>query len=92
MITRLDDELHSRLKSQAAAQNRSVNHLVIAVLTAAVDGPVTRHAIRDRARALGRLVVPEPPTTPPRPDEVEAAVRGFGDAVSTALERERAAR
>ena len=92
MIARLDDELHSRLKARAAAADRSVNDLVIAALTAVLDGTSTRAAIRDRARATGRLVVPEPPATTPKSGEVEAATRGFGDAVSTALEQERSAR
>jgi len=92
MITRLDDDLHSRLKARAAVEDRSVNELVIAILTGALDGAATRQAIRDRAWATGRLVVPEPPTRTPRPDEVELAARGFGDAVSGALERERSAR
>jgi plasmid stability protein len=92
MITRLDDELHARLKAQAAAENRSVNDLVIGVLAAALDGTTSRWAVRERARATGRLVVPEPPPDRPHHQDAVDATRGFGDAVSSALERERSAR
>ncbi len=92
MITRLDDELHARLKARAAAEDRSVNDLVIAALTASLDEPPTRRAIRDRAWASGRLVVPDPPARTPDPAEVEQSTRGFGDAVSAALDEERSAR
>lgn len=92
MITRLDDELHALLKERAAAANRSVNDLVIAYLSAALDAKVTRRAVRDRARATGRLVTPEKPVhTEPR-ESVIAGTRGAGTAVSSALEAERTAR
>jgi antitoxin FitA len=92
MIARLDDDLHARLKARAAAEGRSVNELVIQALAAALDGGTSRRAVRERARATGRLVVPEPSgPTPPR-DEVIAGTRGLGAAVSEALAAERAAR
>lgn len=92
MITRLDDELHARLKAQAAVEERSVNDLVIAALTAALDGNSTRRAVRERARTTGRLVVPEPVHEARELDDVISATRGLGNAVSTALAAERAAR
>jgi plasmid stability protein len=88
MITRLDDELHARLKAQAATEGRSVNELVVWALTTVLDGATSRRAIRERARATGRLVVPEPPRH--RPQDVQT--RGFGDAVSVALDEERSER
>ena len=50
MITRLDDELHARLKAQAAAEDRSVNDLVIGVPAAALDRSSTTSAGRLEAR------------------------------------------
>jgi plasmid stability protein len=92
MITRLDDELHALLKERAAAANRSVNDLVIEYLAAALDVKTTRRAVRDRARATGRLVTPEQPVqTEPR-ESVVARTRGAGTAASSALDMERNAR
>lgn len=90
MITRLDDELHSRLKAQAAVEGRSLNELVVWALTTVLDSSTSRRAVRERARSTGRLVVPEAPLV--RPRHVEAETRGFGDAVSTALDEERSQR
>lgn len=92
MITRLDDELHARLKEQANAEGRSLNELVIQVLSLALDDASSRRAVRERARASGRLVVPEPPAETPHTHDVVTTTRGFGDAVSTALNEERSAR
>ena len=92
MITRVDDELHARLKAQAAAENRSLNDLIVEALTAALDERAGRRAVRERARASGRLVVPEPTGEVPSRDEVIAATRGLGTAVSSALDEERSAR
>lgn len=90
MITRLDDELHNRLKAQAAVEGRSVNELVVWALTTVLDGSTSRRAVRERARSTGRLVVPEPPLA--RPGHAESETRGYGDAVSTALDEERSER
>ena len=92
MITRLDDELHARLKAQAQAEGRSVNELVINVLSLALKGETSRQAVRERARVTGRLVVPEPPDQTPHRHDIVTSTRGFGDAVSTALAEERSAR
>ncbi|HET9142818.1 toxin-antitoxin system HicB family antitoxin [Actinophytocola sp.] len=82
MITRIEDELHARIKAQAASEGRSVNEFVVRALILALDGSTGRQAVRERARATGRLVVPEPP--------VGAVVEGR--AVSAALAEERSAR
>jgi plasmid stability protein len=93
MITRLDDELHAKLKAHAAAEDRSVNDLVIDALTVALDEKAGRRAIRERARSSGRLVVPEPDgAEDPDLDEVIASTRGLGSAASAALDAERSAR
>ncbi|HEV8557398.1 MAG TPA: toxin-antitoxin system HicB family antitoxin [Actinophytocola sp.] len=92
MITRLDDELHARLKEQAAVEGRSVNEFVIAALTLVLDGSTARRSVRERARATGRLVLPDPPAETPSWRDVELVSREFGTAVSEALEAERSAR
>jgi antitoxin FitA len=91
MITRLDDELHARLKAQAAAEDRSMNDLVVEALASRLDVATTRRSVRERARTTGRLVVPETTGEAPDRDEVIAATRGLGNAVSTALAQERSA-
>lgn len=91
LITRLDDELHARLKQRAAAEGRSVNDLVTRALANAVEQPMTRQAVRSRAEATGRLVVPEQPDTTPDAAAVREATRGCGQAASEALAAERAA-
>lgn len=92
MITRLEDELHARLKEQAVAEGRSVNEFVIEALILALDGRTARRTIRERARATGRLVLPDPPAEIPSWHDVEVISREFGTAVSEALEAERSAR
>jgi plasmid stability protein len=89
MITRLDDDLHARLKAQAAVEERSMNDLVVEALIGKLDAATTRRAVRERARSTGRLVVPEPADEASDRDEVIASTRGLGDAVSTALAEER---
>jgi plasmid stability protein len=89
MITRLDDELHARIKAQADAEGRSVNELVVQVLSRALGNASSRDGVRERARATGRLVVPEPPAETVSRDEAIRSTRGLGNAVSTALEEER---
>jgi plasmid stability protein len=91
MITRLDDELHARLKQRAAAEGRSVNGLVIEALILVLDGSTARRTVRERARAMGLLVVPDPPAEIPNRRDVEAISREFGTSVSEALEADRSA-
>ena len=73
-------------------EGRSVNELVVAALTQVLDGSTPRRAFRERARATGRLVVPEPPETTPGWDEIDAISRESGMAVIEALEADRSAR
>jgi plasmid stability protein len=92
MIARVDDELHARLKARAAAEGRSLNDLVTAVLTAAVEQSTTRQMVRARARVAGKLVVPDRPQHIPTHEETLAETRGLGQAASEALLAERATR
>src|SRR5690242_4509077 len=61
LIARVDDDLHARLRERAAHEGRSVNTLVNEILAAAVAGGDRRTALRMRARATGRLVLPPRP-------------------------------
>jgi plasmid stability protein len=92
LITRLDDDLHARLKARAAAEGRSVNALVVEILAAEVTPSNRRERLRRRAKAAGWLVVPPRPDRAPSWEAVEEATRGAGTAVSEALEAERARR
>ena len=92
LITRIDDDLHRRLKERALAEGRSVNALVTDLLEVAVPPLTPRRVLRARLRALGRLVEPPLPKHVPTWDEVVAAGRGAGTAASEALAAERARR
>lgn len=88
ILTRVDDELHARLKRRAAAEGRSMNDLVTQALERAVDdGADPRERLRARAAALGMLAEPSGPV-PTSPDRQRAidALRGSGDAVAEGLE------
>jgi plasmid stability protein len=88
MITRLDDELHARLKARAAAEGRSLNDLTVEALSTLVHEPLTRTELRERLRSAGRLVVPEQ-TFQPDPKRAQAARANAGRSVSEALEADR---
>lgn len=90
LITRLDDDLHTRLKAMAQAEGRSVNALVVEALEQVAGLPIdARAALRLRAREAGLLVVPpEPGQAMPR-DRVIASTRGSGTSVGEALAAER---
>ncbi|MCY7343305.1 MAG: type II toxin-antitoxin system HicB family antitoxin [Pseudonocardia sp.] len=90
LITRIDDDLHTRLKELAGAEGTSMNALVVRALErvtgAAVDA---RTVVHRRARDAGMLVVPPRPDRVPSRDEVIASTGGAGAAVSEALSAER---
>jgi antitoxin FitA len=92
LITRIDDDLHARLKERAAALGVSVNTYVADALRQAVGEQSSREALRARARAKGLLVEPPEPTSRPTWEELREAARGAGTAVSEALDADRAAR
>jgi len=92
LIARLDDVLHARLKARAAAEGRSLNDLVTEVLAAAVGQPLTRQAVRARARATGLLVTTGMPERTVTREQAMDSTRGAGSAASDALDADRAQR
>ncbi|MBO0840688.1 MAG: toxin-antitoxin system HicB family antitoxin [Sciscionella sp.] len=86
IITRVDEELHAKIKAKAAAENRSVNDLVKGLLEAAVEHAESWQERRKRLIAEGKLVVYEPEGPAPGHDELERMSRGWGTAVSEALD------
>ena len=92
MITRVEDELHARLKEAAAARGVSVNAFVVDTLAAAVGAASARETVRRRAEATGRRVIPPAPDETPSWEDVDAAGAEAGRAVSEALADERAGR
>jgi antitoxin FitA len=90
LITRLDDELHSRLKARAAAEGRSLNDLVSGVLADAVGQPLTRQLVRTRARTAGLLTQPAMPERTVTHEQALDATRGLSTAASAALDADRA--
>lgn len=90
LITRIDDDLHARLKAVAEAAGRSVNALVVEALERATAMPVDeRTTVRRRAREAGMLVVPPRPERVRPRDQVIGSTRGGGRAVGEALAAER---
>lgn len=89
LIARIDDELHRRLKARARAEGRSLNALVTDALRAALAPDDDRQAVMARMEAAGWRVTPPLPAHVPSDDEIEAATRGAGSAVSDALAAER---
>lgn len=90
LITRVDDELHAKLKARADAEGRSVNSLVVDALAAAVEQAGSVSLVRLRAGA--RVFQPPRPARVPSREEAERAGAGAGTAVSEALTADRSAR
>ena len=86
MITRIDDELHARLKARAEAEGRSMNDLVTEALRSVVAKTETRAEWKRRLIAEGKVVHVEPPARVPTLDEIEDLSQGWGTAVSEALD------
>lgn len=71
LISRIDDDLHRRLKERAAQEGRSLNDLVAALLADAVAD--RRESFRRRLERSGlRTLPPVPMQQPPTLDEVLA--------------------
>lgn len=86
LITRIEDDLHARLKERAAAERRSVNALVTELLENGVSKTEARRRWRARLEAEGRVFVPPKPKGPVLShDELEEATRGIGPVLSEAL-------
>jgi plasmid stability protein len=89
LITRIDEDLHRRLKKRAASQGRSVNAMVSELLRSAVDSQDERQLVRARLRALGRLAYVPRPRRLVSHDAAIATTRGLGKAASEALADDR---
>lgn len=90
LITRIDADLHARLKRRAANEGRSLNALVTDFLRVATAGEDARSSLRRRLEHEGRLVVPPRPPQVPTDDQLDRA--GAGVQVSDLLEAERGQR
>jgi plasmid stability protein len=87
LITRIDDGLHVRLKRRAAAEGRSMNALVIELLEQGIAENGGRDQLAERIEAAGlRVVLPQPTGPVLSRDEAIALTRGWGRAVTEALE------
>jgi antitoxin FitA len=92
LITRIQDDLHARLKAAAAHEGTSMNALVIEALERATGRDLDQRAVvRRRARESGMLVVPPQPDRSTSRHDVIESTRGVGTAVSAALAEERGA-
>ena len=86
---RIDNDLHRRLKRQAAVEGRSLSAMVSDILRRTLVAGDQRELVRARLRALGWLAfVPRPRQAPSREDALRLT-RGMGSSVSRALEAER---
>ena len=92
LITRLDEDLHSRLKEKARGEGKSMNSYVTDVLREAVSRNDAKAQLRERLRENGQLVVPARTGAPPERDEIIALLRGASDVVLEAIETGRAPR
>jgi antitoxin FitA len=92
LITRIDDELHERLRTRAAAEGRSVNSLVKELLDVALSAVDERARVAARVEAAGLRIVPRPERPPPSRDAAIAATRGAGRVASAALLADRTSR
>ncbi|UQS27090.1 type II toxin-antitoxin system HicB family antitoxin [Amycolatopsis thermalba] len=86
MITRIDDELHARVKAKAEAEGRSVNEFVTELLKAAVDRPESRAERKRRLLAEGKIVSFAPEGPVPTREQLDEVLKGSGTAVSEALD------
>ena len=94
LITRIDDELHQKLKHKASEEGRSMNSVVSEAIEHAVQSHETATAAFERrAAAAGiRFVDVKPPTGPvPTWEELDSETRGLGPVFSDMLEADRAA-
>ncbi|MEU0795209.1 toxin-antitoxin system HicB family antitoxin [Amycolatopsis sp. NPDC005961] len=86
LITRIDDELHARLKARAEAEGRSMNDLVTEALRGVVAKTETRAEWKRRLIAEGKVITYEPEGEVVGHDKLEEISRGWGTAVSEALD------
>ncbi len=91
LITRVDDDLHARLKQRAADEGVSMNALVTRILGDALAETPRERFLRQLERE-GRRYVPPQPASVPTDEELLDATQGSGSAVSDALRHDREAR
>jgi plasmid stability protein len=85
LITRIDDDLHRRLKDRARDEGRSMNTVVTEILECAVPNETPRERLRRRLKAEGRLVeIPVSKSPRLTRDQVRKLLRG--DAAKAVLE------
>lgn len=94
LITRIDDDLHARLKKRAVSESRSVNSIVTEAIESAVEPEDPREWLRKRAAARGIKFVERPgkPITPEKRAALLEKTRGLGPVLSEMLEQDRAER
>jgi antitoxin FitA len=92
ILTRVDDDLHARLKRRAVAEGRSMNDLVVEALRRELDATDSPRE-RLRARLAARGVLVEPTVPPPagrsreeNRDRLIEGLRGSGTALIEGLE------
>jgi len=93
LITRIDDDLHRRLKERAREEGRSLNALVTQILEEAVPDESPRARLRRRLRERGMLVELNAPKPTLAREQVREMLRGdAGKAFLEALDEGRADR
>ena len=92
LITRIDDDLHARIKARAEREGSSVNTFVTRVLRQAVSAGDARADLQRRLRESGRLVTLPVSGPVPTRDEVIAELRGSADVVLEAIDAGRSPR
>ncbi len=89
LITRVDDDLHARLKQRAADEGVSMNALVTRILGDALAETSRERFLRQLERE-GRRYIPPQPADPPTHDELRASAGPeAGEAVLEELLRQR---
>ena len=86
LITRVDDELHARLKARAEAEGRSMNDLVTEALREVVQKDESRAEWKRRLIAEGKAAYVEPPARVASLDEIEEFSSGWGATVGEYLD------
>jgi len=92
LITRIDEELHARLKGRAASEGRSLNALVTEALEGAAPAEESpQEWLRRRARERGvQLLEPtRPPMDPEERERIIEANRGLGPFIDEFLDEVR---
>ncbi len=86
ILTRVDDDLHARIKAHAVEVGSSMNDVIVTALERELDAVADPHQrLRARAAALGMLA--QPGAQPAKdPDRQKAVLALRGDAGAAVLE------